>query len=198
MLLTTETLDESGPLHPLFAHYGGQSGAQPAYLEIDQDDKSIRCDYSGEIGNAVPADVWHGRRIRFSIPHDLTAHEANTLMAEVAPLAEKLIGLYECRWDGSNHAGRYTDPDAAEELKGEIESVCEAAQTCSEGVWYAEQWFSDSSTYPASLTAQTTDEQLAAIIAADTADAQASGATVHGLDEFLTELRDRLRAEVEQ
>lgn len=63
--------DDNGTAAPLYRQYPQQSYPQPAYLEFDPSAESTLAlvgEYSGEVGNAVPADIFNGRRIRISVP----------------------------------------------------------------------------------------------------------------------------------
>ena len=90
----------------LHCQYGGQSQPQDCYLELDLDAGTLRADYNGEIGNAVPFNVWHGRTIRFGIPAGTLPAEANRLMDEILDDAQIVLDNYTSDWDGSNHVGR--------------------------------------------------------------------------------------------
>lgn len=120
---------------PLYARYPQQYNTQPAYVEINPTARTISADYSGEIGNAVPMSVWHGRIIRISVPaeiHGPSLAEYLQLPETVAQL-EQICDGYDERWDGSNHIGRLTE-DAhavAEQLERDIAEdvmVCEVAE----------------------------------------------------------------------
>ena len=63
---------EDDILHPLYHHYDGQFEAQTAYVELDLRDGELRADWDAEVGNGVPADVWHGLRRRYGIINILT------------------------------------------------------------------------------------------------------------------------------
>lgn len=61
--------------HPLFHHYDGQILPQPAFVELDLNTGEVDAIISGEIGNAMPADVWHGVRRRYPINCKLNANQ---------------------------------------------------------------------------------------------------------------------------
>lgn len=95
-MTTTITIDRAaeapvGPdRHPVFEQYQGQFEAQPAYISCDLRTGEIWAAANGEIGNAVPMDVYHGH-VR--------------LAARMGPI----IDGYESRWDGSNHVANFTE-----------------------------------------------------------------------------------------
>lgn len=101
----------------LYNKYPGQHQPQDTYLELDPADETLRADWNGEIGNAVPFTVWHGtiRRYTLSSPY-LKADAINALMDEIAPFAQRVCDGYREEWDGSNHVGCLTaDAHEAEE-----------------------------------------------------------------------------------
>ena len=108
---------------PVFCRYPGQTSPQSAYIELDLQNKTLAAYYNSEIGNAVPFSVWHGHDRRYWVPSDASAHDLNTLMAEIAPVASRLYDGYESEWNGSNHVARLTED--AEEAELEIEAIIE-------------------------------------------------------------------------
>jgi len=95
----------------LYTRYPRQTNGQPVYLEIDPKTETMRMAINGEIGNAVPMDVWHGVRLRYTLNIIPTIDAANALMEDAEPLAERIIAGHEIKWDGSNHCG-YLNDDA--------------------------------------------------------------------------------------
>jgi len=116
-------------------------------------------DWNAEIGHAVPYDVWHGRRLRSTVP-PLTARAANALLARLLPLAERIEAGYSTDWDGNNHVGNLnTDAQAAAD---EVDRICEEAREYGDnadtmsGMDAGEWWHGAEPT----VTAETTDEDL--------------------------------------
>lgn len=105
--------------------YDSQYDVQSAFVELDCAGATLSSTYNSEIGNAVPFSVWHNRELRFGISPYLKIDAINTLLDEIAPLAQRVVDGYEEEWDGSNYIGTYTDD--AEEAKSEIESICDSA-----------------------------------------------------------------------
>ena len=99
---------------PVFCQYDGQCFPQYAYLEFDPmtpatEEIVLIADYSGEIGNGVPHDVWHNLIVRIGVPSEVTLKALNTLRKD-----EKLIGMleelregYDQVWDGNNYVGKF-------------------------------------------------------------------------------------------
>ena len=97
---------------PVFHQYSGQCFPQNAYLEFDPSQAGelvLTADYSGEIGNAVPMDVWHSRILRFKIPSQVTLKALKELRSDerLARMLEQLKGGYEVIWNGNNYVGQF-------------------------------------------------------------------------------------------
>ena len=94
----------------LYKQYPGQSGPQQALITLDPRARVLSASYDPEIGNATPAEVYHGNSLRFSCQL-LTGTAADDLMrsAEIQALATRICDGYTREWDGSNHVGSYTD-----------------------------------------------------------------------------------------
>jgi len=121
------------PTHPLYCWYEGQTQPQDAYIEIDLDEETVRADWDAEIGNAVPANVWHGRARRFNVSNQLTQEEVDALIEKIKPYAKVLYANYIRHWDGSNYVSRFEDWDEDGDCDsyrafGEITRLCYEAQ----------------------------------------------------------------------
>jgi hypothetical protein len=194
---STITISEVGDL---YLRYRGQHSPQPCYVQLDCEAETLCAEVDGSIGPGTPFRVWHGRTLRWSIPA-LTESAAEGLLLDLIPLAQRIVDGYECRWDGSNHVGRLTE-DAREAAEA-IRDLCD--RNWSEGevlsVWDASDWYAQcgSGAYLAGelgLTAETTDAELDAIVERE--EDQASPARIEGIEAFLRDLRDELRAEAEE
>jgi transcriptional regulator with XRE-family HTH domain len=189
----------------LYRHYDGETETQPAYIELDLKSGKLYADYDSEVGGAVPFSVHHGFDRRWGIPV-LTGDAANRVMHEIAPLADRILADWEEEWDGNNMVAVLgEDAQAAEE---EIEK--RLGQTFDE-LDIVVEWDTDGATNGSEadeydITADTTDarlEEIAAQITQDMADCTTvpQGETrkpvviVHGLDDYLKELRDDLANE---
>jgi hypothetical protein len=123
---------------PLYKMYPQQTRPQPAYIEISEDG-DLAANYSGEIGNAVPASVWHQRDLRISIPPGAAREAIQGFVADNVDLFRRVIAGHSVEWDGSNHVGRLTDDarDALETLERKAESIESIA------VWTAADWIAE-------------------------------------------------------
>lgn len=184
---------------PVYSRYPREIRPQPAYLEIDPQERTVTADYSGEIGNAVPASVWHGVILRVPIPSDVLRSALCHYLEQPETLAllRTVIDGHEVRLDRqSNHVGVLDGGnenggpagDALVRLEWELAEL-ETGQVCQAGDWIE---YGDS----CGITAATTDEQLAAIKAELQSIADRDGIhMVEGLDDELERIRERIRAE---
>jgi hypothetical protein len=106
----------------LYHQYPRQSNPQPCYVELDCRTGELTADYNSEIGNAVPASVYHGHTRRWAIPI-LGADAANELLQAIAPLAERVLAGYDSVWNGNNLVAELT-PGAADAID-RIQAACE-------------------------------------------------------------------------
>ncbi|MFI7524533.1 hypothetical protein [Nocardia salmonicida] len=202
--ISVRTLDESDPA-ALHRHYPGQEAPQTCFLALDAESGELSADWNGEVGNAVPASVYHGRTIRWRIP-TLTAAAANRLLAEVTPLAQALLDDWPVVWNGSNMVGA-ASTEAGQDLVGEIGELC-GGDHPRELAWRNEDLVTEAdaadwclSTAEAitslGITTTTTDDELATIakrLDAEAVEESDYGHTVlMGTLEYLTTCRDELR-----
>jgi hypothetical protein len=110
---------------PLYHRYHQQTEAQPAYLEIDPEGRSVRVDWDDGIGGAVPMYVYHGLLLRYPLPCAISGRALADWLtdAEVRDLVARIIDAYYVHWDGSDNCGclREDGGDASERLA----SLCE-------------------------------------------------------------------------
>lgn len=128
---------ENGTIAPLFKVYPQQLQPQPAYLEFDPeaDELALVADYSGEIGGAVPANVWNGLIQRFDISPRVLRSEIETLADDekLAALLERVkAGFSSDPYDGAS----YTD-DAKEAISA-VEDLLRGLDEAE--VWDADDW----------------------------------------------------------
>jgi len=88
---------ESNDREPIHCHYANQIFAQPSFIELDLEREILRADYSGEIGNGVPSDVWNNTTIRWPITPHLSAGAINAVLDEIKYLAALLIAESEIK-----------------------------------------------------------------------------------------------------
>lgn len=180
----------------LYCRYTGQTKRQPCFVELDCDEETLTARYNPEIGNAVPANVFHGRTIRWSIPC-LSASAANVLLDELRADAEAILAGYSEEWDGNNNVGRLNESATAAEER--IQDRCDRLdETDALRVCNACDWFtSDTDTADAfGITADTSDDELDAIVERAQADARNNGEIdlIDGCEKHFARIRDRLVA----
>ena len=161
-------------------HYPNQTSAQPAYIELNPETGNLSASYNGEIGNAVPMAVWHGKIRRYACPV-LPDDRALELMEEITPLAERVCAGFSETWDGNNYVGKLTDDaETAEEEIGNIVGAIDYDETLK--VWDASEWLNgvtirrDGSVEIdgfGMIKAETTEDEIDAM--ANKIDADASG-----------------------
>jgi len=101
-----------------YCKYPGQFWPQPAYVQLTEEGE-VSCDHSGEVGNGVPAYVYHGRTRRYPVSpatHALKLAKWLKLPEQVA-LLERIHNGLDVNWDGNNMSGRLnTDAEQASSL----------------------------------------------------------------------------------
>lgn len=185
----------------LHCHYPGQFDVQGAFVALDLEAGDLYADYNPEIGSGIPMSVYHGQTRRWTIPV-LTGTAANRLLAEILPLAGRMLADWENEWDGSNHVARLgADACAAE---AEIEALCDSERFDMSDLvseYSASEWFEgdDNARIAAEhgITATTADDRITEIAAKITRDATTVGGdfgwlVVEGVEEYLTDVRDEL------
>lgn len=201
--VTLVSVDEDDPA-ALYRHYLTQSTVQPAHVELDLEDAILSAGYNGEVGPpyAQPEAVWHRRSLRWSIPV-LTAAEANRLLRELLPLAQRILDDSTIEFNGDNMAG--TLGPAAQAAEDELNDLI-ADFVGGEVEETDETWFDNGEIFVGLklgdfaapiLTADTTDDQLTEIeeglrqlVPVET---PGGHVVLHGVHEWLTELREELR-----
>jgi len=204
----------------LHCHYDRQTNAQDIYVELDCRNETLGVNYNGEIGNAVPFSVYHGHEQRFGIPL-LTTDATNSLLDEIAPIAERVAAGYASVWDGNNNVARFND-DAQEAIE-EIGALCDAAfENADESdiisEWNAGDWLANTTYYRdenkkqckwnsmvsaeiegfGTITADTTDDEISAMTDEIDADADSNNIIITGVDKYLTDIRDNCKENAEE
>lgn len=174
------------PADALHVHYSGQTEPQQVFAALDLRDGEWTITYNGEIGNAVPADVWYGRVIRYPLDATPTTETANTLLHEAIGAAQAVLDAY------TSGASQGTI-DAAEDALYRALEVPQDGMIEWPTLEGAQNWIDYDG-----ITAGTTDQQIADM-AADVCATIASFAgvalvVVDGLIEHLTEERDSKQA----
>ena len=129
--------------YALYGQFDGQTERQDCYIWLDCESATVGANYNGEIGNAVPSDVYHGLVRRYYLPYPIYASAANNLMAKIAPLAERVCGGFEVVWDGTNRIGKLSDDALLAE--SEIEHLIEQSLDEADAIkaWNAADWLQE-------------------------------------------------------
>ena len=170
--MTTYTIPE-GPA-PLYNQYPGQCQPQPAYVSLDEDG-TVSVDWSGEIGNAVPASVWHGRDVRLSISPYASSAGIRRLFddSEFRALVDQYYAGHSVEWRNGNNVGRLTDDarDALDKLERFADEWFREPDhldnVCSAGEWLSGADLSDYADLIAAGDWDAIDERITADAAAD-------------------------------
>ncbi|GAA2679547.1 MULTISPECIES: hypothetical protein [Actinosynnema] len=164
-------------------------------MELDLDNAMLQAVRSDEVGwGHLHESVTRGVLRQWDIPC-LSARAANELLHEIAPLAERLLAGAEMEPDvsrGSNVAVLDEDAERAEKEIGEvIDSYCGDAELVR--AVDAVEWYD---IVPEQLTADTTDEQLREIAAAEEERVRQDAVLILDGEERLRAQRDVLRERV--
>lgn len=200
MNITVTRQDTTTP-DALHHHYTGETAPQPCFLALNLEDGELAADWDGEIGNGVPESVWSGRTLRWTIPI-LTTTAANDLLAEAAPIAQRVLNGAAIDWDGSNHRG--TLNEAAEAAHEEITALIATYDDQSLCVveWDAADFFtSDADAISYGITATSSDADLDTLAAkarndAATCDPGVGHIVLYGVEQYFRTLRNELRDEL--
>ena len=190
---------KSDELHPLYCRYDGQQNPQNAFVQLDTREGTLSADYTGEI-DGIPFGEYYGYLRRYDVSQHLNAEEIQKLLRYLAPIAQRVL-------DGvTEHTDQNMNPDirlseAAEKAEEEIEKECEmwteysVATSYDQGVWPADHYYNSISHAEIGLTPQTTDAQLDKIIEEEIDTARCDGVTIDGVEKYLTDELETLRAE---
>jgi hypothetical protein len=134
----------------LYKIYPGQTDPQPAFVAIRLEDGNVSYDWDGEIGGAVPADVWHGRVQRLPLDPAVDTEALDRLLESEAWQChlQAVLEDSEITWDGSNLVGQL-GPEAKAALEA-MRELLDKLPTVE--VWQAENWLSMVSTHKDGLT----------------------------------------------
>mgnify|MGYP003142997247 CR=1 FL=1 len=179
-------------LHPLYAHFDGQTSPQDAYVELDLDSGNLSADYSPAYP-WVPIRVFEGDVVRFDVDPHLTASEINALLDEIAPVAQEWIDARQ---------GDELDSDTISyviDAGFKIQQLCEGRVTESGGVWDAGDWAISLTPDDIGLRHDSTDADLDEIAKTLRGIAEDDGPiTLVSLDEYLIDQREILRANMQE
>lgn len=189
MEITVETPES------LYHRYPKETQAQPCFVELDVRSGKLRAAYDPVIGSGATRAVAQGFCQRWRIPA-LKAPVAAKLLAEIAVIAPRVIAGHEIRWNGEREVVRFS-VDAIDAID-EIENLCDHADddpAARVAVWTASEFFGPLGTVEMQarelgITSATTDEEIAAIAARETANAADNGVDeIEGAETYLRQLR---------
>ena len=89
--------------------YPGRDYPQGAYLQLrmSAEPSHLCATFNGEVGTAVPEDVYHGHTLRFDFPCTALLKDVRGAMKKVAPMCAQLARGYDTRFDGQSMVGVY-------------------------------------------------------------------------------------------
>ena len=89
--------------------YPGREFPQGAYLQLrmSAEPPYLCATFNGEVGPAVPEDVYHGHTLRFDFPCTALLKDVRGAMKKVAPMCAELAKGYDTRFDGQSMVGVY-------------------------------------------------------------------------------------------
>jgi hypothetical protein len=108
---------------PLFHRYPREVNPQPAFVLLSEEGE-VSADSSGEIGNGVPASVWHGCDLRFPVSPSVSGSDLADYLERFdrgRALLERIHEGHSVEWDGSNHVGHLDDD--AQAAREELEAA---------------------------------------------------------------------------
>jgi len=115
---------------PHFVIYPSQLAPQDAYIEINAKGE-IFSGHKGDVGNALPVDVWNKKRLWFYIQPQLTESEIDALIAEIKEkYLPRFLEISDILWDGSNWRRSPVAPEHEVEywdLHDKIKQLCDLA-----------------------------------------------------------------------
>ena len=92
-----------------FCQYPRREFPQGAYLQLrmSAEPPHLCATFNGEVGTAVPEDVYHGHTLRFEFPYSALLKDVRWAMRKVAPMCAELAKSYDTRFDGQSMVGVY-------------------------------------------------------------------------------------------
>ena len=136
LVLELDNLRDS--LAPLFHRYPREVNPQGAFVEITEEG-AVSADWNGEIGNAVPSHVWHGRTIRAPVSPFVRGADLLDFLERFdrgRVLLERIHEGHSVEWDGSNYVGSLNED--AQAAREELETALQELEQAD--VQRAEEW----------------------------------------------------------
>ena len=173
---------------PLYSRYATQCTPQPAFVEMDETG-NVSADYSGEIGNAVPSYVWHGRTLRWPVSSCVNGPALADTLEELRTSFAELHDQHTIEWDGSNYVGRLTEKGS--DIRESIEIVL--SQVDEDHIWSAGEYLSPGHIDNLWPVGTTLSSAVASIIEC----AKSDGIVIEDTDRIAGNLRDMLARHVD-
>jgi hypothetical protein len=193
-------LDESHPaalFTPCYTDNGFDPMGVAVSLDLRDGEFTVRTTRPPQ-DNAIPASVQNGAVRWYPVPL-ITAHQANALLDELRPVAERVLSGSGVAWDGNNDVGRLDKAadEADVELFRFVEQFTQDNAYSRVEVWEAADFFAEGDQLE-QITGDMSDDELAAKGEEFRADFEPStpGGHVVVVDmiEFLESVRDEKRA----
>lgn len=200
--MTTVSVHPVSEPTALYCRYAGNYEPQPVYVALDLADGALYADYQA---GGTPMRVWLGQVRTWSIP-PLVGDEATALLEHIAPLAQRVLDGSAIETDPrtGDRVGVLNDDAAAaeREIYEIIQRWCEdpAARVVEE--ISVGDWYSHCDTDPCEeigLTAETSDDELAQVVARIEEDIRAAAegvVIVAGAEAWARARRDELQQEL--
>ena len=194
----------------LYRRYDGQHQPQPCFIALDLSSGRLWADYNPHIGSGTDMEVFLGFVRHWGIPC-LTSRAVNAVFEEIAPLAQRVLDDWGREWNGQNMVAALGD-DATAAVEQISERLGEYRDQRAPDFPFADSdqvvvWDVDGEgavngceAEDYGITADTIDARLREIAREITAALRDCGdnpqavVIVHGLDRYLSDLREQARA----
>lgn len=128
---------------PLFYRYPSQILAQPAFVQLDEEGV-VTAGYNSEIGNAVPADVWHKCVIRWDVAPEVRGMALARLLEsdEVKELIRVVRNGHSTEYKNGNRVGHLDEEasDARDEIQNLLDELSDPSNEDAADVWDASEY----------------------------------------------------------
>ena len=174
-----------------FCRYQGECNAQPVFLYLDLQDGELFVSTWESDESSFPAATFNGTLRRWKWSGVPTPDQANDLMEEVAPLAQKMLDSSEVDFVEGNWVGTLGEEAQKAERAIEKALCAEWGRVCEMD---PSEFFGDLADL--GITAETTDEEIEKVVAeADYTGDEGVVYVVEDAGEFLREARDEMKDE---
>jgi hypothetical protein len=176
--VTTNAAELRGELAPLYRRHAREDKPQPAYIEIDPTERTMRAEY--QPGDATPEGVWRNLVLRIDVSPNLTGDAIADLLEapDVQSLATRICDGHSTGWDDGRRWGTL-DADgqtANDELQRLLDNLTSYPDNLV-SAYDACDWLQD---YDWAEVAGMTDEQIDAEAARLAHEAEGESAIIDG------------------